>query len=146
MKAAGIESETRRYLSMPYTRELVREDDGSWFARLLEFPGCMTVGDTQEEALVMLDDAMVTWIEAKLRGREAIPEPMTAAEFSGRFVVRLTKSLHRDLVRAAERNGVSLNQYVVTMLAQSTGSPQISALRKDYGSAKSSLQRGRSKS
>ena len=126
---------------MPYTRELVREDDGSWFARILEFPGCMTVGETQDEALAMLDDAMVSWIEAKLHDREPIPEPMTAAEFSGRFVVRLTKSLHRDLVRAAERNGVSLNQYVVTMLAQSTAGPQISALRKDYGSAKSPSRR-----
>ena len=146
MKTAGVESEARRYLRMPYTRELVREDDGSWFARILEFPGCMTVGDTQEEALVMLDDAMVTWIEAKLRDREPVPEPMTAAEFSGRFVVRLTKSLHRDLVRAAERNGVSLNQYVVTMLAQSTAGPQISALRTGYGSAKPPLRRRRKQS
>jgi antitoxin HicB len=146
VKAAGIESDARRYLTMPYTRELVREDDGSWFARILEFPGCMTVGDTREDALEMLDDAMLAWVEAKLQDRQVIPVPMTAAEFSGRFVVRLTKSLHRDLVRAAERNGVSLNQYVVTMLAQSTAGPQISALRKDYGSAKSPLQPGRKKS
>ncbi len=132
VKAAGG-SETQRVLSLPYTRELVREDDGSWFARILEFPGCITVGDTREEALEMLDDAMASWIEAKLEGRESIPSPMTAEEFSGRFVVRLTKSLHRDLVRAAERNGVSLNQYVVTMLAQSAaGGPQISALREGY--------------
>ena len=135
VKAAGIGPESQRYLNLPYTRELVREGDGSWFARVLEFPGCITVGDTREEALEMLDDAMVSWIEAKLEDRETIPSPMTAEEFSGRFVVRLTKSLHRDLVRSAERNGVSLNQYVVTMLAQSTGgNPQFSALRKDYGS------------
>jgi predicted RNase H-like HicB family nuclease len=33
----------------------------------------MTVGDTREEALEMLDDAMASWIEAKLEDRETIP-------------------------------------------------------------------------
>ncbi len=164
MKAAAGKSEAQRYFSLPYIRELVREDDGSWFARVIEFPGCMTVGDTREEALEMLDDAMGAWIEAKLADRETIPAPMTADEFSGRFVVRVTKTLHRDLVRAAERNGVSLNQYVLAMLARSAGTPtpdsralkrskavtQVSALRSDYGSdmspgGKSALKRGRKK-
>jgi antitoxin HicB len=121
MKAVNIESEIQRYIDRPYTRELIREDDGSWFARIVEFPGCMTVGETREEALAMLDDAMASWLEAKLEEHEAIPEPMTADEFSGRFVVRVTKTLHRDLVRAAERNSVSLNQFVVTVLAKGVG-------------------------
>ncbi len=134
MKAASIESESQRYLNLPYTRELVREDDGSWFARILEFPGCMTVGDSREEALEMLDDAMIAWVEAKLEDQDTIPAPMIAEEFSGRFVVRVSKALHRDLVRAAERNGVSLNQYVVTMLAQSSpltarDAPQTSSIK-----------------
>jgi len=81
----------------------------------------MTVGDTREEALEMLDDAMVAWLEAKLEDHEAIPEPLTADDFSGRFVVRVTKTLHRDLVRAAERNSVSLNQFVITLLARGVG-------------------------
>jgi antitoxin HicB len=146
MKTASKKSEIPHYLALPYTRELVREDNGSWFARVLEFPGCMTVGDSSEEALQMLDDAMAAWVESKLKDHEMIPAPMTVEEFSGRFVVRVTKSLHRDLVRAAERNGVSLNQYVVTMLAQSTGLPtpakQISMLRKEYG-ATSAVRHGR---
>jgi antitoxin HicB len=138
-KGAGIAVDVQQYLSLPYTRELVREDDGSWFARILEFPGCMTVGDTREEALQMLDDAMATWLAAKLQDREAIPAPMVADAFSGRFVVRVTKSLHRDLVRAAERDGVSLNHYVATMLAQSAGAgshatPRLSPLVIPEGS------------
>jgi len=115
------EPEIEQYLNLPYTRELVREDDGTWFARILEFPGCMTTGDTQQEALQMLDDAMAAWLRARLEDHEIIPEPLATDDFSGRFVVRVTKSLHRDLVRAAERNGVSLNQFVATTLAQAAG-------------------------
>jgi antitoxin HicB len=120
-------SDIQQYLELPYTRELVREDDGTWFARILEFPGCMTTGDTQQEALEMLEDAMTAWLRTRLEDRETIPEPVAADDFSGRFVVRVTKSLHRDLVRAAERNGVSLNLFVATTLAQAAGSQPMSA-------------------
>jgi antitoxin HicB len=121
-----MELEVQHYITLPYTRELVREDDGTWFARVLEFPGCMTVGETQQEALEMLDDAMAAWVRARLEDREKIPAPSTTDDFSGRFVVRVTKSLHRDLVRAAERNSVSLNQFVATTLAQATGFEMVS--------------------
>jgi len=127
VKTPSKESGIQQYLELPYTRELVREDDGTWFARILEFPGCMTTGDTQQEALEMLDDAMNAWLRARLEDRETIPEPVATDDFSGRFVVRVTKSLHRDLVRAAERNGVSLNLFVATTLAQAAGSQAISA-------------------
>ena len=122
------ETRIEEYLKLPYTRELVLEDDGTWFARVLEFPGCMTTGDTQQEALAMLDDAMSAWLGARLEDRESIPEPVAADDFSGRFVVRVAKSLHRDLVRAAERNGVSLNLFVATTLARATGSQTTSSV------------------
>ncbi|MHB1423028.1 MAG: toxin-antitoxin system HicB family antitoxin [Gemmataceae bacterium] len=44
----------------------------------------------------------------------ATPEKLTK---SGRFVVRLPRSLHAALEREADREGVSLNQLVVAKLA-----------------------------
>jgi len=38
--------------------------------------------------------------------------------FSGKFSVRLPKSLHRDLVTRAEQEGVSLNQYITAALGR----------------------------
>lgn len=121
MKADDVRKEIETYAELPYTRELVPEDDGSWFARVVEFPGCITVGATRAEALEMLDDAMAAWIEAKLEAGEAIPPPADRSDFSGRFVVRVGKALHRDLVRAADRNSISLNQFVATALAEAIG-------------------------
>ena len=41
------------YLSLPYTIEMVRQESGTWSARL-ELPGCITEGDTPEEATKMI--------------------------------------------------------------------------------------------
>ena len=39
-------------------------------------------------------------------------------EYSGKLVLRIPRSLHRDLKKAAEIEGVSLNQYMLYKLAK----------------------------
>jgi antitoxin HicB len=70
--AANIKKEVRRILALPYARKLVRNEDGTWHARVLEFPGCMTEGDTQESALTNLDDAMAGWVEIHIEDGDPI--------------------------------------------------------------------------
>jgi HicB family len=51
---------------------------------------------------------------------DTLPEPRIRPqrrEFSGKFNVRVPKSLHAELVGEAEAEGVSLNQLVVAKLA-----------------------------
>lgn len=114
------------YMSLPYTIELIREDAATWFARVVELPGCMTEGDCAADAIAMIQDAMTGWIELALEDGRAIPEPKPLEEFSGKFVVRVPKSLHRDLVAAAAREEVSLNQFIATELARVVGRPSLS--------------------
>ena len=109
------------YLSLPYRIELIREDDETWFARVPELPGCITEGDTAEEAAEMIQEAMALWIELAIEDDRKIPEPRPIEEYSGKFVVRMAKSLHRDLAEASGREGMSLNQYVTTELARAVG-------------------------
>jgi antitoxin HicB len=115
---AAVDAEVERRMQMPYAKELVRDEDGSYFAHVVEFPGCMTVGATEVEALEMLDDAMRAWLEVGIEAGDAIPEPARSEAISGKFNVRVAKSLHRDLVRRAEREGVSLNAWIVTLLSR----------------------------
>jgi HicB family len=49
-------------------------------------------------------------------GRE-VPKPRSAASHSGRLLVRMPQSLHAELARAAEREEVSLNQFITSSLA-----------------------------
>ena len=68
-------NDTNDYLSLPYTIELIREDATTWFASVAELPGCMTEGDSAEDAIVMIQDAMAGWIELAVEDGRAIPEP-----------------------------------------------------------------------
>jgi antitoxin HicB len=108
------------YMDLPYTVETKHDEDG-WFARVMELPGCMTWADTFEELGPMIEDAMRGWIEDAVEHGDPIPEPRDTKDYSGKVNLRMPKSLHRDLARRAEAEGVSLNQVMVTILAQSVG-------------------------
>jgi len=111
------------YLALPYTIELISDLEGGWFATIKELPGCMTQGETPEEALAMIRDAQAGWLSVALEDGDFIPEPRALDEYSGKFVVRMSRSLHRDLVQHAEAEGVSLNQYINIALARALGQP-----------------------
>jgi len=109
------------YVGLPYTIELRNTPDEGWFARVRELPGCMSQGETSEDAMANIQEAMHLWLEVSLEQGDAIPEPRHEDAYSGKFVVRVPHSLHRDLAETAEQEGVSLNQYINTALAQSVG-------------------------
>jgi predicted RNase H-like HicB family nuclease len=51
------------------------EDGGGFVATAPDLPGCMSDGETPEEALANVRDAVAAWIEeARALGR-AVPEP-----------------------------------------------------------------------
>jgi antitoxin HicB len=109
------------YLALPYHVRLTPDawDDGTpgWFAEVEELRGCMSQGRTPDEAVESLRDAMVGWISAALEAGEEVPEPRTEEDYSGRFVVRVPRSLHSEVARAAEAEQASLNQFVCAALA-----------------------------
>jgi len=118
------------YLKLPYHIEIIRDDDEEnpgWVARVIELPGCITQGDTFEELGEMIDDAMRGWIGVALENGVPIPDPAPDEDYSGKFVVRLPRSLHRSLAEAAGREGVSLNQFVSVALARAVGQVNPSA-------------------
>jgi len=116
--AAVKRNKLKEYLANPYARELIRNEDGTWYARVMELRGCMTEGDTEEAALEALDEAMKGWLEVAIEDDEYIPEPLESRDFSGKFVVRVPRTMHRDLAKCAEIEGVSLNQFVLSALAK----------------------------
>jgi antitoxin HicB len=111
------------YMSLPYTIEMRQDSEGGWFVRVKELRGCMSEGDTPEEAATMIREAMELWLEVALEEGIPIPEPRPEEDYSGKFVVRVPRSLHRELAQTAEQEGVSLNQYINVALAHSVGRP-----------------------
>jgi antitoxin HicB len=54
---------------------LSAEDGGGFVATVPDLPGCMSDGETPQEALANVDDAIRAWIEAALDLGHSIPEP-----------------------------------------------------------------------
>ena len=110
----------KEYMELPYNYIIqpINDESGSYFyARVLEFDGCQSTGETFEEAYENLKEAMEGWIEAKLEGGFEVPLPVGYDDFSGKFIVRIPKSLHYRLTIEAEQEGVSLNQYALYKLS-----------------------------
>lgn len=109
------------YLHLPYHVVLVRDEDEEgevgYVAEVQEMPGCISQGDTPDEAVDGILDAMEGWITVALEDGKVIPEPASASQFNGKILVRVPRTLHASLVSAAELEGVSLNQFIVAMLA-----------------------------
>ncbi len=111
----------QEYMKLPYNYIIkhVHDESGDYFyGSVLELDGCQSTGATFEEAYSDLQEAMEVWIETKIEHGLTVPEPVSPEQFSGKFVVRLPKSLHYKLTLEAEREGVSLNQYALYKLSR----------------------------
>lgn len=109
------------YMKLPYNFIIqpVNDESGFYFyARVLELDGCQSTGETFEEAYENLKEAMEGWIETKLENGFEVPLPVRYDDFSGKFIVRIPKSLHYKLSVEAEQEGVSLNQYALYKLSR----------------------------
>lgn len=111
------------YIRQPYHIELVKDDapDGGWTAQVEELPDCTANGSSADEAVRGVEAAMRDWIADALAHRRDVPKPRSAASHSGRLLVRMPQSLHAELSRAAEREEVSLNQFITSSLASAVG-------------------------
>ncbi len=113
--------EVKDYLKLPYTRLVTEMDDESghyFYGRILELDGCQSTGDTIDELYEGLNEALEGYIEVKLENNIPIPLPERTEDFSGKFNVRLPKTLHQRLAIEANNEGVSLNQLVLYKLAR----------------------------
>jgi len=106
--------------TLSYPVEISKDDDG-YFARIPDLPGCESSGATPTEAMLAIEEARAAWIATALELGRAIPVPRGDDDYSGKFVVRVGPSVHRDLVRLAQLEGMSLNTFVATTLARETG-------------------------
>ncbi len=116
-----LQAQVQAHLDQPYHKHVYRDPDGYYVAEVVELPGCMSDGDTEAEALAHLTEAMTAWLEAMLLTGQSVPEPLDETTYSGKYALRMPKSLHERLAKQAEREGVSLNQWLVTLLAQGSG-------------------------
>ncbi|MBK7393813.1 MAG: type II toxin-antitoxin system HicB family antitoxin [Chloracidobacterium sp.] len=120
---SNLTLQVKNYLNAPYTRIVVPHEAGGFVAEMLEFEGCYADGTTAAQALRNLERNAADWIEDRLESKLFIPEPTggSAMSMSGRFALRLPRTLHYKAARYAELEGISLNTFIVNSLAGSVG-------------------------
>ncbi len=115
------------YLDLKYPVTIEEAPEGGYFVEIEDLPGCYSQGETIEEALGEIEEARRLWLESAYEDGMDIPLPREQQEFSGKFNVRVPKSLHRQLNRLANKEGVSLNQYIVASLSRAMGRDEAQA-------------------
>jgi len=107
------------YMNLPYRMELVPDvEEGGYVVSFPELPGCLTSGETQEEALANAQDAKRCWLESAIEEKINILEPDCLENYSGQFKLRLPRSLHRSLAENSKKEGISMNQYCIYLLTK----------------------------
>ena len=109
------------YMKLPYRIELIPDaDEGGFIVTFPDLPGCLSLGETVEEAYRNAEDAKHEWLMAAIEEGLPIPEPDAIENYSGQFKLRIPRSLHRQLALQSKREGVSMNQYCVFLLSQNS--------------------------
>ena len=142
-EAFAAQKNLEYYLNLPYPVQLTQQredDDAYWLAEILDLPGCVSDGVTPDEAIENLEDAKQLWIETQLEDGLEVPEPTQADDYSGKFLVRMPKTLHRRLAEQAKRERISLNQHVIVLLSDGGNAiEQIRPLRRSIGQLESKI-------
>ena len=112
------------YMNLNYPIKYWNDDDG-FFVEIPDLPGCMTFCEEFNQINEMVEDAKKSWISSRLERGLEVPEPRNEEDFSGKILLRLTKSLHRNLSNQAKREGISLNQYMLSLLSSSSSLREI---------------------
>lgn len=116
-----MESQVQELLRQPYHKLISTTVEGDVIVAVPELPDCWTVAETEAAALAQLPEAMGVWFESALVRNEPIPAPFPERDPSGKVLVQMPEVLHEHLQRQAEREGVSLNQRIVALLAHACG-------------------------
>lgn len=109
------------YMKLPYHLIIQERNDEKgiyYFGRIMELDGCMSDGKTIEELRSNIREAMELWLEVSIEKGDVIPLPHAESAYSGRFNLRIPRSLHERLAYEAKQEGVSLNQYALYKLAR----------------------------
>lgn len=88
------------------------DEDDCYVVRVPELPGCITDGNTLEEAAKNAKEAIQSRLESMTREGKPYPKAIASKKFSGKIPLRIDPELHRNLAISANIEGESLNKFI----------------------------------
>ncbi len=102
-------------------RPLSKDEGGGYLVEYPDIPGCMSDGETVEEAIENSREALRDCIDVFRESSRKLPKPTIVA---AQWRQRLPRTLYSKLTRQAESEGVSINSLVTAIIAEAIGSRQ----------------------
>ncbi len=123
MKQTDLKKQTEYHMSLPYTMTVKYHagQGGYYVAGYVELPDLTMTGGTPEEAVKELLAEKPEWFGECLKLGIPIPLPVESQKYSGKILLRMPPSIHESLIRIADLEGVSLNQYMLAALSRALG-------------------------
>jgi predicted HicB family RNase H-like nuclease len=127
-----IQKKVEYYMNLPYTMTVKRYDDQGvyYLAGFVELPDLFMTAATPEEAVKELLDEKSEYFEECIKRGFKIPIPVDSQKYSGKLNFRMPKHLHQTVAVIAEREGVSINQYLLSAVAKAAGADEKKVLEK----------------
>jgi antitoxin HicB len=99
-------------------RPLSKEEGGGYLVEYPDIPGCMSDGETIEDAIANGREALRDCIEVFSESGRKIPKPSVQA---AQWRQRVPRTLYSKLTRQAANEGVSINSFVTAVIAEAIG-------------------------
>lgn len=112
-----ISSKANEYINKYTYRAEWSEEDGVFIAKVLEIQSILAHGDSPENAIKELKIALKIALDSMSEEGLALPKPMSLHNFKGKFLIRTTPELHKEITIQAAESGVSVNQFILLKLA-----------------------------
>lgn len=107
----ATKKEIMKYVNLHWSYSVVPEDD-YYIVYVNELPGVATDGETFQEALNNIKDAIYCAIEAMLDLGEKVPVPVDKSKFKGKIPYRTSSEIHYSLAMYASQKHVSVNKLI----------------------------------
>ncbi len=125
------------FKSLEYTERIDPDPEGGFVASIPDLPGCLAYGETRIKALNSLKHSKDLWLESVHKSHGEAPEPRPLQQYSGKFLLRVPKYLHQRLDESAQEEGISLNQYIVSLLSEQDALNRVTVLLQKSTTQKS---------
>lgn len=107
-------------------------EDNCYISRVLEFPSLSAFGVTRAEAEAELDLVLEDVLKWMAEEKEVIPVPLTEKEYKGNISLRIPSITHRNVVLMASNEGLSVNQYITSLIERNLYCDSISTVLNTF--------------
>ena len=96
------------------------QEDEAHIASCLEFPLLKAHGNSAQSALNEIQTVVGETIRWLQDDRAKVPEPFGLKRYKGNLTLRVPAALHKQLAIRSAEEGVSINQYVLSKIADAS--------------------------